>query len=194
MRYGNFSFITGFKYVQNGGNTELEKPDPNDPFLLTDGTIDVGVQNTTTRFNNISIPLLFRYQTKGDLSFSVSLGPVLNSGKGEIKTETSYTLTSAGNLGPEETISTFGDLGDDLLSSSWVGFMFSPGILYKIGDNGFLRANVTYQSGGNIANENLLVFDDVNGLRNVSGSINSKAIIFEIGYEHRIDFNLGSKY
>jgi len=193
VKFNSFSFITGFKYVQNGGNTELEKSDPNDPHFLDDGTADIGLRNTTTRFKNISIPLLFRYQTKGDLSFAVSLGPVLNSGIGEIKTEETYTLTISGELGPEETISTFGDLGDDLLRSSWVGFMVSPGVIYKVGDNGFFRANVTYHSGGNIVNENLIVGDSV-GLRNVSGSLNSRSIAFEIGYEHRIDFNIGSKY
>jgi len=194
IKYGSFSFITGFKYVQSGGNTELVKSDPNNPFVLSNGTIDVGVQNSTTTFANLRIPLLFRYQTKGDLAFSLSLGPVINMGTGDIKTEISYTLTNSGNIGPNETINTYGNLGNDLFSSSGVGFVFSPGLLYKIGENGFFRANITYHSGGNVVNDKLVVNDGFGGLRNVSGSINSSALVFEIGYEHRIDFNLGSKY
>jgi len=193
VKFGKFAFITGFRYIQRGGNTELRKSDPNDPFFFEDGTIDVGVQNTSTRFQNLSIPLLLRYQTEGDLAFSLSLGPVINSGMGDIKTETSYTLTNAGSIGPIESEFTYGDLGDDLFKSTTVGFMFSPGILYKVGENGVFRANITYHNGGNVVNENLVVQDDL-GLRNVSGSIKSNAIVFEVGYEHRIDFNIGSKY
>ena len=84
VKFGNFAFITGFKYTQAGGNTELKKSDPNDPFILNDGTLDVGVQNTTTRFANLSIPLLLRYQTQGDLAFAVSLGPVINRRIGDM--------------------------------------------------------------------------------------------------------------
>lgn len=194
VKFGNFSFITGFRYVQRGGKTELQKSNPNDPFIFNDGTVDVGVQNTTTRFTNISVPLLLRYQTQGTLAFSLSLGPVINKGIGEITTETSYTLTTAGNLGPIETVSTYGDLGDDLFKSTGMGFMFSPGILYKVGENGVFRANLTYNSGGNVANKNLVVADGFGGLRNVSGKIKSSALVLEVGYEHRIDFNIGSKY
>lgn len=194
VKFGKFAFITGFKYNQRGGKTELKKSDPNDPFYFLDGSADVGVQNTSTRFKNLSIPLLVRYQTEGDLAFSISLGPVINKGLGEIKTETSYTLTNAGNIGPIESVLTYGDLGDDVFKSSGLGFMFSPGILYKIGENGVFRANITYNSGGNVANKNLVVADGFGGLRNVSGSIKSNALVLEIGYEHRIDFNIGSKY
>ncbi|MDF1699168.1 MAG: outer membrane beta-barrel protein [Saprospiraceae bacterium] len=194
VKFGNFAFITGFKYNQRGGNTSLRKSDPNDPFILNDGTLDVGEQTTTTRFSNLSIPLLVRYQTQGDLAFSVSLGPVINKGLGEINTETSYTLTNSGNIGPIENTFTYGDLGDDLFKSSGMGFMFSPGVLYKVGDNGVFRANLTYNSGGNVVNKNLVVPDGFGGLRNVSGSIKSSSLVLEIGYEHRIDFNIGSKY
>ena len=194
VKFGKFAFITGFRYNQRGGKTELKKSDPNDPFIFNDGTLDVGVQNSSTRFTNISIPLLLRYQTEGTIAFSLSLGPVINKGIGDIKTETSYTLTNAGNVGPIESEFTYGDLGDDLFKSSGLGFMFSPGVLYKIGDNGVFRANITFNSGGNVVNKNLVVADGLGGLRNVSGSIKSTAIVFEIGYEHRIDFNIGSKY
>ena len=194
VKFGNFAFITGLRYVQSGGNTELKKSDPNDPFILNDGTLDVGVENTTTRFTTISVPLLLRYQTQGDFALALSLGPVINKGIGDIKGEVSYELTNSGNIGPIESTYTFGDLGDDLFRSTSIGFMFSPGILYKVGDNGVFRANLTISSGGNVANDNLVVGDGLGGLRNVSGSIKSSAVVFEIGYEHRIDFNIGSKY
>lgn len=194
FKYGNFSFLTGLQYLQAGGNTELRKDDPNDPFFLADGSVDVGVQTTNTSLSMLSIPLLLRYQTKGDLAFAVSLGPIINMSSGTAKTEISYNLTNAGQLGPDEYELSYGDLGNDPLSTGHVGFMFSPGILYKMSDNGVFRFNVTYRSVGDIKNDNFLVADSQGFATIVSGSIKSRALSFEIGYEHRIDFNIGSKY
>lgn len=194
VKFGNFSFLTGFKYVQRGGKTELRKGDPNDPFVMPDGSLDVGVQNTKTRFTNISIPLLLRYQTAGDLSFSISLGPVINKGIGSIKTEETLNLTVNGEIGPNEYENTYGDLGDDLFRGGTVGFMFSPGIIYKLNDNGHFRFNMTYNSVGDVKNDNFLTADNFGNVGKASGSIKSNALIFEVGYEHRIDFNIGSKY
>jgi len=193
VKFGSFSFLTGFKYVQGGGNTELRRDDPNNPFVLDNGTIDVGVQNTSTSLSMISIPLLLRYESQGDLAFTVSLGPVIHKATGSAKTEITYDLTASGSIGPDEVESTYGDLGNDLFSTGSVGFMFSPGVLYKLNDNGRLRFNLTYATRGTINNDNYLVADAL-GVRKVSGSIKSNAIMFEIGYEHRIDFNFGSQY
>jgi len=193
VKFGDFSFITGLKYVQGGGNTELRRDDPNNPFVFNDGTRDVGVRSTSTSLTSISIPLLLRYQTKGDFAFALSLGPVINSAIGSIKTVETFDLTS-GMKGPNEYEDSYGDLGNDFMNSSNLAFMFSPGLLYRLSDNGLLRFNITYMSAGGVNNDNYLIINSFGDAERASGSIGSNSLMFEIGYEHRIDFNIGSQY
>lgn len=192
VKFNSFSILTGVQYVQHGGKSLLERNDPNNPFIFSDGTADVGKLNATTGYNTLSIPLLLRYETKGDLAFSVSLGPVMNSILGKGTYEETYVITS-GTKGPFNSELSVGSLGTDFYKKSSVGFMFSPGVLYQIGDSGKLRVNINIYSGGNAINPNYLV-NTSSGIRLVNAKETTSSFGLEIGYEHRMDFNIGSKY
>jgi hypothetical protein len=194
IKFNSFSFITGLKYQQRGGKTELKQNDVNNPFVLNDGTTDTGVFTEDSRYTVMSIPLLFRYQTKGDLAFSVTLGPSINMGIGDITTTQTIDLDNFQDIGPNEFKGTYGDQPVDIYRKSRLGFVFSPGVLYKVSDKGYFKANLMIENGGNIVNPNNGINNGAGQGINLTGSIKSTTLSFEVGYEHRLDLNIGSKY
>lgn len=194
FRYGGFSFLTGAHYIQRGYKSKLVRRNPNDAWVLPNGNFDTGSIIDKTSFANISIPLFLRYETKGEaISFSLTMGPLINKGIGKITSKYTYKLDN-NELAPEEDKGSFGEGGNDILKPTSVSFYFSPGVLFNIGDNGKFKVNLVAESGANMGNKNYNIVDALGQLRNAVGSIKNSRLGIEIGYEHRISFNMGSKY
>lgn len=194
FKYNSFALLTGLQYRQGGGKVELKNNDINNPFVFSDGVTDTGIYKDKVRTTQMCIPILFRYETSGKIAFSVTLGPSINIGIGKVKSQSMYELENNTDRGPFDAEFTLGDGTSDIAKKSRVGFIFSPGVLYQVSDSGYFRAGISYVSGGNIANPNASVSFEGGGGAKLTGAIKSAAIVFEIGYEHRIDFTMGAKY
>lgn len=194
FKYNSFALITGLQYSQRGGKVELKNTDVNNPFVFVDGISDTGIYKDKVRMTQMSIPLLLRYQTKGKLAFTVTLGPSINFGVGKVTSQSLFELENNTDKGPFDEEYTLGDGASDLVKKSSVGFVFSPGLLYKVNDKGYFRAGIAYVNGGNIANPNASVQFEGGGGAKLNGAIKSTSLVFGIGYEHRIDFTMGAKY
>lgn len=193
VKFGGFSLLSGFHYKKLGGKSTVERNNPNNPWVFNDGTADIGIKTEVIKFSTLDIPILLRYEFGNNFKVTLSAGPIVNIGSGQFKTETSFNLTLNGELGPYESTYTFGNIGSDLIKKSFVSFYFSPGIMYKINENGLFRFNIGFESAGNIRNEDYVILTQ-NGVYEPSGSIKLNSIQFSIGYEHRINFRVGSKY
>jgi len=191
FKYNSFSLLTGLGYAKRGGIVTIER-NANNPWIV-DGIEDTGTFTEKNDYSVLTVPILLRYETKGNIAFTVSVGPMLNFGIGEITSTEEYDFATLSDIGPNEYTSQFGSSGDDLVKKMHTSFVFSPGVMMNIGDSGKLRANITFMSGGSMENENYAVRVD-NQVFSLSGSIKSSAIAFEIGYEHRMNFSLGTKY
>lgn len=193
FKYKSFSILSGVQYVKLGGKNKVERNDPNNPWVFEGGTADLGTRSTSVDYSVVEIPLLLRYETSGKLRFSVAAGLGVNLGIGNPKHTTTFNLTLNGEQGPFESEYSFGDIGKDLYNKSFVSFHFSPGIIYQLNDNGFLTINAVVESSGKVRNPNSV--EIYNGtVYKPSGSIKTNSIRFQIGYEHRLQFNIGTKY
>lgn len=194
FKYNSFSFLTGLKYNQRGGKSEIKNDNVNNPFVFTDGSTDTGIFTSTNTFTQLSIPLLLRYETTGDLAFSITLGPSINMGIGDINFLEELDLDNLPDPQSETSTETYGSQPNNLYKKVKTGFVFSPGILYKVGDSGRLRVNFIYENVGDIINPTHGLTDNQGNTLDLIGTAKSSSIAFEIGYEHRIDFTMGAKY
>lgn len=195
--FGKWSILSGLRYNQRGGKTEVNFDDPNG-YMWTfpnDNNLYLGVRDRKISYNVLSVPILLRYSFGGEnLQVTLSAGPSINILKGTGTAVDEYNLLGGGSKGPIETELKKGKLGDEVFKPSNISFIFSPGIIYKLNDNGNFKFNINFESSSNIANDGYLTFNDFGEIGKASGSIKSGTISFEVGYEHRINFNVGSKY
>ncbi len=188
VKFGGFSILTGAQYKKLGGKTEITGNwdyYENGQFLFNDDGVITNVQS----YSAIGIPILLRYEFGHDFKVTLSAGPYFNVGVGEITETTTYEFSSNGRKGPNEFKSSFGRKPADLMKQTHLSFYFSPGILYKLNEDGYLKFNIGFDIGGDMKNEHYAV----QGYK-PSGSLKSTAFQIGIGYEHRIDFKAGTKY
>lgn len=195
VRFGNFSVLTGARYNQRGGKSTLNLDDPNGYHWLIDDKYDLGIRYSKFTYNTISIPILLRYEFGGE-SFKVSLsaGPSINLIAGTGTQIDEYDLLNGGLKGPFEGELKKGTLGDEILAPKHVSFIFSPGFIYKINDNGNIKLNFNFEASGNVINKSYLTTDSNGASQKNRGSVKSGSMAVEIGYEHRINLSVGSKY
>jgi len=161
LKFNNFSILTGVHYKQNNGKAEWLNTDVTNPFVLDNGTTDTGRFLVETELNQISIPILLRYSSKGNLAFTISIGPVVNLRVGKSTNLQTLELDNLANPSPITETNTFGDTPNDSFSKSNVGFVFSPGVIYKVSDNGFFRLNFNYLANGDIVNDSFGLQDNL---------------------------------
>lgn len=194
IKLKSFSLISGLQYVKLGGKNTVERNNVNQPWYLPDGSIDLGVQEETNNFSILSIPILLRYEYGNKLKFTLSMGAAINMGVGTPTNIVKYRLTKLGELGPYETKLSYGNIGKNLYKKTYASFQFSPGLMYEINDNGLFTFNFIIDSGGNIRNQNSAGLLSDGTLFIPSGDIRTNSMRFQIGYEHRINFEFGTKY
>lgn len=192
IQFGNLAILTGIRYNQRGNKITENRDDPNNKYwILPDGTKDVGELIVKSKYNFISIPLLARYKLgQGSFKFSLALGPQFNLGVGKVTETDEYQLLNEGEIINEYTYE-YGNAGDNLLKKSNVSFVLMPGVSIDVGRKGSFKVNLILESSGDMLNKSYLVNG---GERKVQGSIKSTLFAVEIGYEHRLDFNIGVKY
>lgn len=192
IQFGNLAILTGARYNQRGNKLTENRDDPNSKYwVLPDGSTDVGELTVKTKYNFISIPLMARYKLgQGAFKFSIALGPQFNLGAGKVTETDEFQLLNKGEIINEYTYE-YGNAGDNLLKKSNVSFVFMPGIAIDVSPKGSFKVNMILESSGDMLNKSYLVNG---GERKVQGSIKSRTFALEIGYEHRLDFNVGVKY
>src|SRR5690606_7228681 len=124
----------------------------------------------------------------------LSAGPSINLISGSGTQVDDFDLLNEGIKGPFEYELTKGTLGDDVLAPKNISFVFSPGFIYKLNDNGNIKLNFLFESSGNLVNKSYLTTDSDGSARKNRGSVKSGVMAVEIGYEHRINLSVGSKY
>ncbi len=195
--FGKWAILSGIRYNQRGGKTEVNLDDPNG-YMWTfpnDNNLYLGVRSRKISYNVLSVPILLRYAFGGEnMQVTLAAGPSINILKGNGTIVDEFNLLGGGNKGPIETELKKGKLGDEVLKTGNVSFIFSPGIIYKLNDNGNFKFNINFESSGNIGNNAYLTYNSFGEIAKATGSIKTNTISFEIGYEHRINFNVGSKY
>jgi len=194
LKLNSFTILTGLHYKQNNGIAEWVNNDVNRQFDLGNGQFDNGTFKSETILNQFSIPILLRYSTKSDFGFTVAMGPVVNIRTGKSTTTESLDLTRLESPSNNLINNSFGPTPNDIYSKTNVGFLLTAGLMYKVSDSGFVRLNFNYLANGDIVNETNGISDNLGNSINFVGSIRTNAVGVEIGYEHRLDFNLGSKY
>ena len=200
IQFGKFGLITGAHFNQRGDKIINNAPDPNGLlWVVWDDRnerwiMDNGELEMTRKFNLISIPILLRYQLgSGAIKFNIMLGPQVNMGMGSISEVRNFTFRENGNL-TQENQSKFGKGPGNAVVSSHVSFVFSPGVSFDISDRGQFKLSLMLDSGANLVNKNYIVGTPTGGERLVDGTIRTRALALEVGYEHRIDFRAGVKY
>lgn len=69
-----------------------------------------------------------------------------------------------------------------------------PYVAYDLSDNGSFKLSMMIEAGGNMVNDNLVVVDNYNNLRNVNGTMRNTQMGIMLSYEHRFDLKAGVKY
>lgn len=197
VQFGQWGIMTGVKFNQKGGKATLERRDPNNPFVVTDGqgnqVNDVGEIIITESTNWLSIPLMGRVQFgQGPLKFGLAIGPQFNLGLGKLKQEIEYNLTVT-NLASEEETSDYGDGAENVYKKMHLSLVINPSIWYDLSPNSSIKFGLMFESGSDMVNENFLV-GDANGIRKVNATSKANNLGITIGYEHRFDINVGVKY
>lgn len=194
FQFGSLSAMTGIRYLQRGVKTSENRDDPNGKYWVTpDGRIDVGERIYTSKFSFIGVPVLARYRLgSGPIQFGLALGPQFNIGMGQVTEVYEDNFFNSGLTINEYTYD-YGKAGDDLLKKSNVSFVFMPEVAFNVSPSGIFKVNLILESSGDMLNKSYLI-DTGNGVRKVNGSIKSNAFALEVGYEHRLNFNVGVKY
>jgi len=194
IQFGNLAILSGARFVQRGVKSTDNRDDPNgNNWILPDGSTDVGERKFESKFDFLSFPVLARYRFgQGLFQVGFALGPQFNIGMGKVTDVIEYNLLYNGII-PEENTYDFGNAGDNILKKSNVSFVFMPEVAVQAGRSGTFKVNLVFESSGDMLNKSYLV-SNINGLQKVNGSIKSNAIAVEVGYEHKINFNLGVKY
>jgi len=194
IQFGNLAFLSGARYLQRGVKYTVNRDDPNGNYwILPDGTADVGEMKFESKFAFLSFPILGRYRFgQGPVQVGIALGPQINIGMGKVTNVKEYKLLNKGLTVNENTYD-FGNAGDNILKKSNVSFVFMPEVAIAVGRSGNFKVNLILESSGDMLNKSYLV-GDTNGPRKVQGSIKSNAFAVEVGYEHKINFNVGVKY
>lgn len=193
FQFGSISLLSGARYVMYGAKTAENRDDPNGKAWVDEyGNIDVGERKLTNKFNTISIPVLARYRTgKGPVRVGIALGPQFNMGMGKLTI--AYEDVFTNNPGTYEYTYDFGKASDNILKKSSVSFVFMPEVAFEVNPRGVFKVNLVLESSGDLLNKSYLV-NSPNGARKVQGSVKSNAFAVEVGYEHRLEFNVGVKY
>lgn len=198
--FGNFAVLTGFRYNQRGGKSTNERLDLNSAgWLITEGNnVNEYFGERKTEFNMtvFTLPVLLRYSFgSGPLQILVGAGPVINFVSGQVVETRNYELLGDIQKGPFEDRYDTGNQPDDLFRKTNIGVQFRTGAIYQLNDNGFLKMNACLETVGNLANKNAQYYDAYTDTYNkFNGSIKSNNFMLELGYEHRFEFNIGSKY
>ena len=194
--YENWALLTGIKYNQKGGKVSVETRDPNTPFIVTldDGTqqADLGEVVLTTKHNWLSIPILARAQFGRSIKIGVAIGPQINMGIGKSKESVDYNMENT-NLSSEENTYEFGTSSRDVLKKNHVSLLILPYVAYQLNDNGSIKLSMVIERGSDMVNDNYVV-GDINGQRNVDGTMSNNQFGVMLSYEHRFDLKAGVKY
>lgn len=184
LKFGGFSLLSGIHYNKYGS-----KHEKTGAFRLGDGTIVEATIFEDWNYSVLNIPLLLRYETRGDLKFFLTAGPMFNIGMGEAIFTYKEDIVGYENEPPQEFKYSFGRHAGDYLRTLHMSFYISTGIMYKVTEDGLFKFNIAYDVGGDMANENF----SIQAIK-MNGSMKRSSFQIGIGYEHRIDFKAGTKY
>jgi hypothetical protein len=204
IRLGNFSLITGGSYTRRGGGTDAEilgkNYTPRNVNAIKPGPELEVIVDDRLALNLLRVPFLLGYQFGSDnFKFRISAGLGWNYGIGDKAIFTrNATWKDPNNLSVDindvESDQdgfgvgfTYGDLSTDRFKKSFVSFMLSPEMLYKINENGFLKLGVLYESYGRIVNDKFVIRNNP-----PTGTTSMNAFSVQLGYEYRLDFGGGT--
>ena len=195
--FGNWGLITGVKYNRKGGKVTVETRNPINPFQINtdpeNPTFDLGEFTTTIQYNCLSIPILARGQFGGAFKVGLAIGPQINMGIGKYKETIEYNLENT-SLSTDETTHESGKSSTNMFKKSHMSLLVLPYVAYDLSDNGSFKLSMMIEAGGNMVNDNLVVVDNYNNLRNVNGTMRNTQMGIMLSYEHRFDLKAGVKY
>lgn len=193
FQWKNLALTAGGRYVMKGNIESQNRDDPNgDNWITPDGIIDYGEQRITSKFDFFSVPVLFRYRLgKGLVKIGLSLGPQFNIGIGNPAMSIDEDFFNTG-LRKFEIPFSYGKTGEDLLRKTNVSFLVIPEAAFTVSPYGVFKVHLLLEQSGDFLNESFLWQDG--GSRKINGSFKTNDLALEIGYEHRLNLNLGVKY
>ncbi len=192
----NWAILTGIKYNRKGHKVTVESRNPNQPLFVpitADSVVfDVGEIESTSMHNWLSIPILFRGQFGGKFKVGLAIGPQINMAIGKYKETVEYNLENL-NINSVENNYEYGKSTAEPVKKSHISLLILPHIAYEMNENSSIKFSMMIESGGNMVNDNFVVFDGFN-VRNVQATERNTQIGIMLCYEHRFNLKAGVKY